>query len=159
MLLFAVLACYTPQQAGNAEQRAIAQLDTALETLDYVPPDAVLLAEERASTGFTGIENDYVAAAARRLYGINRSCDEIVTDYESALSALGWELRTGPNCDYPVWLSFYLQSGEVFTIYAEPFEGANIEVAPDVAQRFTTTYFVNFRVVIPIESKSATPTQ
>ncbi|MDY7077213.1 MAG: hypothetical protein SXV54_09845 [Chloroflexota bacterium] len=150
-LLVAVLACYTSQQAAEAEQRAVAQLDAVLETLDYAPPDAVLLAVETRSDGYAGVESEYVGAGVNRIYGIDRSCEEIVADYETAMLAAGWKRRGDSECNHPVWLWFYLESGEDFIIYAEPFEGANIEVDESEAQRFQTTYFVNLRVRIPME--------
>ena len=151
VLFVAMLACYTPMQATEAEQRAIAQLEAAMETLDYIPPDAVLLAEKHNSTGYTGVEREYVGAEVSRLYGIDWTCEEIVADYEAVMVDAEWRQRLPSRCDYPVWLSFYLESGEEFTIYAKPFEGVDFELDEDVVRQFQTTYFVNFRVRIPIE--------
>jgi len=126
-------------------------LEVAVERLDYTPPGAVLLAEEHASDGYGGIESEYVGAEVNRLYGIDLACEVVVADYQEAMLAAGWKRRGGSGCDYPVWLSFYLESGEEFAIYAEPFDGANIDLAEEEAWRYQTIYFVNFRVRIPIE--------
>ena len=91
MLLATALACYTPMQAAEAERRAVAQLEAALETMDYAPSEVVLLAEAHNSAGYTGVESEYVGAQVSRIYGINWTCEEIVADYEMAMLAAGWK--------------------------------------------------------------------
>lgn len=147
ILLVAMLACYTPRQEAAAEQQAIEKFRAAQAVWDYVPPEAVLLVEEFHS----GIERDYAGAGIWRIYGIDRTCEEITNDYETTMLAAGWKQRTNDGCSYPLWYSFYLESGEEFAIYAEPFEGVSIGVDEETAQQFQTTYFVSFRVRIPIE--------
>jgi hypothetical protein len=116
VLLIATLACYTPRQI-QAEREEVAQF-ALLEESIYVPPDATLLAEVYSSAQHRG----YASAGAVRIYSISRSCEEIVAEYEEAMTNLGGTATPMGDCEGPVWLNMRTAAGAHFGIDAEPGE-------------------------------------
>ena len=151
------LGSITLRKKRIAKQRRIEQEEVnetirTIRDLLYVPTDAVVLDEVQTNYHLADYPPDCIGSAIEITYGINRSFDEVLTEYHYALLGAGWTLHPG-----------YRQS-EDYAVYSK---GPQVELSinnleerepllvftptpmPPAARQFTTIYRITITYTEP----------